>query len=207
MKLRFPLSALALSAALAGCATDSPELSCCTKPETPASFTDKSIYQVDSLWTNDQGRQIRLGELGGKPQVIVMFFASCQFACPMIVNDMKRIEAALTPELRARIGFTLVSFDTLRDTPAALAEYRRFRNLALDRWVLVQGQPDDVLELAALLGIKFKQDAKGQFAHSNLITILNAHGEIVHQLIGLNQDISETVRLLRDLAARSAPIQ
>ena len=27
-----------------------------------------------------------------------MFFANCQFACPIIVNDMKRIEAALTPE-------------------------------------------------------------------------------------------------------------
>jgi protein SCO1/2 len=191
--------------ALAGCATDSPKLSCCAKPEIPIPFTDKSIYQVDSMWTTDQSKQIKLSQLSGRPQVIAMFFANCQYACPVIVNDMKRIEAALTPELRARIGFTLVSFDTLRDTPTALAEYRRVRNLPLDRWVLLQGQPDDVLELAALLGIKFKQDSKGQFAHSNLITILNTQGEILHQQIGLNQDIGETVRLLQQLAAKESP--
>ena len=34
----------------------------------------------------------------------------------------------------------------------------------------------------------------GQFAHSNLITILNSEGEIIHQLVGLNQDIQETVK-------------
>jgi protein SCO1/2 len=61
------------------------------------------------------------------------------------------------------------------------------------------GRPDDVLELAALLGLSFKENADGQFAHSNVITILNAQGEIVHQQIGLNQDIHETVRLLQQL--------
>ena len=59
-----------------------------------------------------------------------------------------------------------------------------------------------MLELAALLGLQFKADANGQFAHSNVITILNAQGEIVHQEIGLNQDIKETVRILRQLAAK-----
>lgn len=188
------------AAALAGCAAQS-RPSCCVKPETPAAFTDKSIYQVDSTWTTDQGKEIKLSGLATRPQVVAMFFANCQFACPIIVNDMKRIEAALPADLRARVGFALVSFDTKRDTPMALAQYRRSRNLPPERWVLLHGKPDDVLELAALLGAKFKEDAKGQFAHSNIITILNAQGEIVHQQIGLNQDIQETVRIVERLAA------
>ena len=64
-------------------------------------------------------------ELRGKPQVVAMFFASCQYACPLIVNDMQRIEAALTPAQRARVGFTLVTFDPRRDTAEVLADYRR----------------------------------------------------------------------------------
>ena len=60
----------------------------------------------------------------------------------------------------------------------------------------MSGKPDDVLELAALLGVKYKEDSNGQFAHSNVITVLNAKGEIVHQQIGLNEDISETVQTL-----------
>ena len=102
----------------------------------------------------------------------------------------------------ARVGFTLVSFDTKRDTPAALAAYRLTHALSAENWTLLHGEADHVLELAALLGLKFKEDTNGQFAHSNVITILNAQGEIVHQQIGLNQDIKETVRLLRQLAAK-----
>ena len=131
-----------------------------------------------------------------------MFFTNCRFACPMIVSDMKRIETKLTPEIGARIGFTLVSFDTKRDTPAVLATYRRTHALPIENWTLLRGEPDDVLELAALLGLKFKEGANGQFAHSNVITILNAQGEIVHQQIGLNQDIEKTVHLLRQLAEK-----
>ena len=189
-------------ATFTGCATHSSKPSCCAASEAPATFTDESLYQTESTWATDQGKQVKLGELAGRPQVIVMFFANCQFACPIIVNDMKRIEAALPRELRARIGFTLVSFDTKRDTPAALAAYRRTRALPAENWTLLHGEPDDVLELAALLGVKFKEDTNGQFTHSNVITILNAQGEIVRQQIGLNQDIEEAVRLLRQLAER-----
>jgi len=191
---------------LAGCATQSSshatKPSCCAASEAPTIFSDKSIYQTESMWATDRGKHVKLGELGGRPQIVVMFFANCQFACPIIVNDMKRIEAALTPELRARVGFTLVTFDTKRDTPAALAAYRLTHALPAQNWTLLHGEPDDVLELAALLGLKFKEDANGQFAHSNVITVLNAQGEIAHQEIGLNQDIQETARLLRQLAAK-----
>jgi len=125
-----------------------------------------------------------------------MFFASCQYACPVLVNDLKRIEAALKPDQRARVGFTLVTIDPRRDTPAVLAEYRKARVLPTETWTLLHGESDDIRELAALLGVKYKEEANGQFAHSNLITVLNREGEIVHQLVGLGQDIEGTVRVI-----------
>jgi protein SCO1/2 len=67
-------------------------------------------------------------------------------------------------------------------------------------WTLLSGQPDDVLELAALLGVQYRQTRAGQFAHSNVITVLNAKGEIVHQQVGLNEDITGTVQRLARLA-------
>lgn len=181
--------------------------SCCAKSEAsvaPAPFSDKSLYQTESTWTTDAGRQIKLGALAGRPQVVAMFFAHCQFTCPVTVHDLQRIEAALSPAARARVGFTLVSFDSTRDTPAALAEYRKSRQLAEANWTLLHGGSDDVLELAALLGVNFKPDARGDFSHSNLITILNAQGEVVDRLVGLNQDVSEMVRKLEELAAQPA---
>ena len=201
MKFSAVIVLVALTVALVGCAAHS-KPACCAKPEAAAAVTDKSIYQTDANWTTDAQKQIKLRDLGGRPRVVVMFFANCQFACPILVLDLKHIEAALPPDARARVGFTLVSFDTRRDTPAMLAQYRRTHELAADRWTLLHGQAVDVLELAMLLGLKFKEDANGQFAHSNIITILNAQGEIVHQQIGLNQDIKESVRLLQQLTAK-----
>jgi len=175
---------------------------CAVKIEPAASFTDQSIYQIDSTWTTDAGNPIKLAALRGRIQIVAMFFAHCEYACPVIINDMKRIKAALPETVRARVGFTLVSFDSERDTPEALNAFRNNRELHPTRWTLLRGQPDDVLELAAVLGVKFKKDARGQFAHSNLITVLNPAGEIVHQQVGLNQSVEETVRIVRQLTDR-----
>jgi len=187
------------------CETNQPA-ACCAAALAPVPITDKSLYQLESTWTTDKQTKIELSELAGRPQVVVMFFASCQYACPILVNDLKRLEAALPSESRDKVGFTLVTFDTERDTPAALADYRAIRSLPDSTWTLLHGESDDVLELAALLGVKYKKDASGQFAHSNIITILNAQGEIVQQLVGLNQDITDCVRNIRQLTAEPLPV-
>jgi protein SCO1/2 len=184
-----------------GCCEAKALPACCAKAEPAATFSDKSLYQTDSKWTTDAKKQIKLADLKGRPQVIVMFFASCQYACPVLVHDLTRIEAALKSESRGKVGFTLVTFDTRRDTPDALAKFREMRNLP-SNWTLLHGADDDVLELAALLGVKYKQEANGQFAHSNIITVLNADGEIVLQLVGLGANITEAVKSIEQLLAQ-----
>lgn len=175
--------------------------SCCaTNVEPAGAFTDKSLYQLDSVWTNDAGQPVKFGKLQGRVQVVVMFFGSCTYACPIIVHDMKRIEAALPAKTRVNTGFTLITIDPERDTPEALHSYRATHKLPADRWTLLHGTPDDTLELAALLGVKFKREASGQFAHSNVITVLNGQGEIIHQQVGLNQEIRQTVEAIERAA-------
>lgn len=173
---------------------------CCQKELAPGKpLTDGSLYHLESKWTSDVGREIRLGVLRGKPQVVVMFFATCEFACPILLHDMKRLEAALAEQARDEVGFVLVTFDSQRDTVAALHAYREKQQLSPKRWTLLRGEPDDVRELAALLGINYQRDARGQFAHSNLITLLNREGEIVHQVNGLNTSVEEPAKILTRL--------
>lgn len=179
---------------------------CCAVSEETATvkgfLSDKSLYQLDSAWTNDWGAEVKLASLRGRPQVVVMFFANCTYACPLLVYQMQQLETALPESLRDKVGFTLISFDTERDTSAALHNYRLGHALANDRWTLLRGGPDDVLELAALLNVKFKKDAQGQFIHSNVITLLNADGEIVCQDFGLNLDHKEIIRRVSELARK-----
>jgi protein SCO1/2 len=170
----------------------------CCVPGTPeaisaAPLTARSLYQLEATFTDDTGHVVTLASLRGQPVVLAMFFAQCEYACPLLVSDLRRLRLALPADLRASARFVLVSFDTARDTPAALAAYRE--RLQLDSaWTLLRSEADGVRELAMLLGVNYKRDERGQFSHSNLITILNAEGEIVHQRPGLGGDVSEAAR-------------
>ena len=174
---------------------------CCRTPLALGAPSDKSIYLVESKWTSDRGATIPLSVLRGRPQVVAMFFSNCEYACPILVNDMKRIETQLRPELREKVDFALVSFDSARDTVEALAAFRKRVGLAVSRWSLLRGEADDVRELAALLGINYVPDARGQFAHTNVLTLLNAEGEIVFQQAGLNSDPTPMLEAIKRAVA------
>lgn len=178
------------------CAPTAPaKPACCSEEKVAAEkpLSDRSLYQLDATWTNDAGKPVTLASLRGRPIIVAMFFAQCEYACPVLVHDMKRIRAALPEGLREKTQLLLVTFDTERDTPAALKAFRERMSLD-EHWTLLRGETTAVQDLAMLLGVKFKQDARGQFAHSNLLTVMNAGGEIVHRHAGLNGDISETAR-------------
>ncbi len=178
---------------------------CCqeTAPTTP--LADKSLYQLESKWTSDVGKEIKLGVLRGRPQIVAMFFTSCEYACPIIVENMKSIEQALPEALRGKVDFLLVSFDVEHDTVEALKAYRGKTKLATARWTLLRGKEDDVRELAALLGINYQRDARGQFSHSNVISVLNAEGELAFQQTGLNKDAKETVAAIEKMLSVATP--
>jgi protein SCO1/2 len=176
---------------------------CCRAALAAGKPTDRSLYQLESTWTSDVGRKVKLSVLRGRPQILAMFFSNCEYACPILVNEMKKVEAKLPKDILAKVDFLLVSFDTKRDTPEALAAYRLKERLAVGRWTLLRGDNDDVRELAALLGVNYAADSRGQFAHSNIITLLNADGEIAFQHNGLNQDSAPLNAAITKAAAKA----
>mgnify|MGYP002634108231 CR=1 FL=1 len=209
--LRSLISLFVLSAAIIRAAEPAPKDACCAEPapepvveevdaccaeeQEAAPYSLASLYQLDARFINDAGEPFALGDLRGRPVVLTMFFASCGYACPLLVSDMQRIREGLPTGVREKAAFVLVSFDVARDTPSALAAYRQERNLD-SQFVLLHGEDAAVRELAALLGVKYKQEIGGSFAHSNLITMLNPAGEIVHQRAGLQDGLAEAAAAL-----------
>jgi protein SCO1/2 len=154
-----------------------------------------SIYDLDSNWTNQRNEVVNLRELAGKPRVVCMFFSHCAYACPRITADMQSIEARLSEEQRTAVGFVMVSFDVARDTPDQLATFAATKELP-DSWQLLHGGNDETRELAAALGVRYRQEDDGNFAHANIIALLDAHGTIIHQHEGLRGDLSPLVSAL-----------
>ena len=166
--------------------------------ELPAGpFTSMSLYQIGSVWSTATNQQIRLEALQGKAQVLVMSYTTCEYACPLLVSIMKNIAAALRPELASQVGFVFVTLDPVRDTPQALLAYSQKMQLVTPPWTLLHGQSDDVVELAMLLGVKYRQEPTGGLAHANILTVLNKKGEIVHRQQGLQDRLVDTLAAIR----------
>lgn len=174
--------------------TPEPKPPCCREGLPPGRYSEKSLFTLESKWTSDVGKEVKLDVLRGRPQIVALFFTSCQHSCPLIVADLKRIEKALPAKVRAKVDFLLVSIDPERDTPAALRAFREKYGLGTEHWTLLRGGGDSVKRLAELLGFRYSPGSNTQFAHSLLITVLNGAGEIVYQQSGLGVDPREAAR-------------
>jgi protein SCO1/2 len=138
-----------------------------------------SLYQSSAQFTDDRGRRMALSVKRGQPQIVSMFYTSCKFVCPMIIDGALAIEENLAPAERARLGIMLISFDPTRDTPQALSRMRRERDLDPTRWTLLRPDPPDVRGIASLLGIRYRALADGEFNHTTALVLLDADGRIV----------------------------
>lgn len=164
-----------------------------------APLSDESMFHLDATWTDHNGRPVTLSQLRGQPFVITMVFTTCQGACPMLARDMKVIERRLSPAAKKQVRYVIVSFDPERDTPEKLNEFAKSHELSDDRWTLLTGSPDDVRDLAAVLGVRYKQQPNGDFDHSNALYVVDGEGVMRHQQEGLRQDPTRSVEVLEGL--------
>ncbi len=145
--------------------------------ETP--LPSDSVYQLDVQLLDQAGKRQPWSAQRGKPRLVAMFYTSCQYICPLIVDSGKAIEHQLTPTERKRIGITLISMDPVRDTPKALAAVVAKRKLDTHRWTLASPRKDDVRQVAGVLGVRYRELADGEFNHTSALVLLDADGRVL----------------------------
>jgi protein SCO1/2 len=171
---------------------------CCLEDLKPAEYSENSIYLLKSVWKNQDNKKVILSDLSGKQVVLAMVYTNCPTACPVIVNNMQKIEALIPKNKIDNYSFVLVSIDPKRDTPEQLKKFSEEKNLNAGRWTLLTGSTTDVAELAQAIGFRYKESQPGLFVHSNLITFLNTSGVIINQSEGLNITKNEILTSLNN---------
>jgi protein SCO1/2 len=166
----------------------------------PDKISDMSIYNLPSHWTTQDGNEIELKELKGKVLAMVMIYTSCKAACPRLVADMRNIEKQIPEDKKDEVQFVFVSIDPKTDTPERLTAFAKENEMEDDKWLFLRGTEDDTREFAAVLAVNYKQISPLDFSHSNIISIFDQGGELVHQQEGLGVDNKETVQAIIDLA-------
>jgi len=161
-----------------------------------------SVYQLDVQLLDQAGNRQPWSAQRGKPRLVAMFYTSCQYICPLIVDSGKAIEHQLTPAERKRIGITLISMDPVRDTPKALAAVVAKRKLDTRRWTLASPRKDDVRQVAGVLGVRYRELADGEFNHTSALVLLDAEGRVLARTekMGTKPDPEFVAQVKRALA-------
>ncbi len=167
--------------------------------EALASPGSRSLYDAEARWFNQDLKPVALNNLAGKIQVLTFGFTRCPGACPQLIRDMQAIDNHLPADFKDQIHYTFISIDPQHDTPQALKQFSEVMHLDRARWQLLTSSAGNILTLAMLMGMQYKETKDGFFAHSNIIHILNPQGELIHQQIGLNRDPQESVGIIRKL--------
>ncbi len=143
----------------------------------PATPSD-SLYQLQFDVVTQDGRQQRIDLYRGHVTLVSMFYASCPDVCPLLINALQNIDKQLTAAERQRLRVLLVSIDPKHDKPAVLHELANFHHVDASRWSLAQTREANVRQLAAALGIQYRELPNGDFNHSSVITLLDGEGRI-----------------------------
>jgi protein SCO1/2 len=156
-------------------------------------FSGESIFNLTGNWHTQNNETIVLSALKGKTLVMVMIYTSCKAACPRLVADMRDIESKIPRDKLEKINFVLVSIDPETDDPKRLKAFAIANLMDAPQWTFLQGTKTSVQEFANVLAVKYKQISPMDFSHSNIISVFNTEGELIHQQEGLGVNNKETV--------------
>jgi len=173
-----------------------------TRADTP--LPSDSIYQLKLQMTDQTGRSFSLDEHRGRPMLISMFYTSCQFVCPMLIEALQATQAKLSAVERGQLSVMMVTFDPERDTIMALKRTSEQRQLDPEHWTLARTDAKNVRKLAALLGIQYRAIGNGDFNHATALILIDAEGRIAGRTAQLGNADPAFVKLVRTAAVAPA---
>ena len=167
------------------------------KPATEHALAGDSLYQLGASLTDQNGRAFQLKDHLGKPMLVSMFYTSCKFVCPMLIDAMETTRQGLTVAERARLDLLLISFDPAHDDVKKLKSIATSRELDSSQWTLARTDSTSARKIAATLGIQYRLLSDGDYNHTTVLVLLDAEGRIVGRTKKLGGADAEFIQLVK----------
>lgn len=149
--------------------------------------------------TTQDGQRLSLSDLRGKVLVVTFIFASCTDACPLLTAKMASIQDSLGTDFGPKVFFVSITVDPERDTPDVLQRYALAHGAKLAGWAFLTGTPEEIRDVARRYGVYAKKQARGDVEHTFLTSLVDQHGSLRVQYMGVRFDPEEMWRDLRSL--------
>jgi len=134
----------------------------------------------DFSFINQDGKTITNKDFEGKVYVVEFFFTTCPSICPIMTDEMLKIQKAFYGNPNFGIASISITPDT--DTPEVLKKYAKKHQITLKNWQLLTGKSQEYVFNLAKEGFKLYAGKGGDdgsgFEHSGLFALVDKEGYI-----------------------------
>lgn len=156
------------------------------------------LFVLFSVTTSLFSEMVKIPSGKWKPFLISMFYASCVSICPRLVADLEVVAKKIESETGIVPKVILVSFDSEKDTPEVLKEYKKKMGLG-ENWSLLTGKDEDIRMLSVVLGINYKKMASGEYNHSAVFSLFDKDGMNVSRIEGIGANAEQLIQMFGNI--------
>ncbi|MES2812409.1 MAG: SCO family protein [Bacteroidota bacterium] len=129
--------------------------------------------------TNQNGKTISNADYKGKVYVVEFFFSTCPTICPIMNQNMKKVQASFASN--TNFGIASITINPENDTPEALKKHAETIDAKGMNWHFLTGDKTTIFEIANKgynLYVGENKKANGGFEHSGLFALIDKEGNI-----------------------------
>jgi len=149
---------------------------------------------LDLTFTDDLGKQVKLGDyfVGDRPVILSLVYYRCPGMCKAELSAMVDVFKRMTMTPGKEFQIVCVSIDPEEgpnEAAAKKATHLRVLNKpeAQDGWAFLTGDADNIAELAAATGFRYRYiDDANQYAHDSALMLVTPDGRLSRYLRGFH---------------------
>ena len=116
---------------------------------------DQDISRTQNTFFNQDSVKVQFPKIiKDKITLLAMVYTNCPDICPMTTHNMQLVEQKLPPNLKDKVKFVVISFDTNMDTPTVLKKFAEIRDIKFNSWTLLSGDYQNTKEVMLKFDIK-----------------------------------------------------
>lgn len=130
-------------------------------------------------FTDQNGKTITNKDYEGKVYIAEFFFTTCPDICPIMTENMKKIQDKFLGN--PNLGIASFTIDPTHDTPEVLKEYATKKGITKPQWHLLTGEKEEIFKLANEgfnLYVGEVAEVDGGFEHSGFFALIDQNGNI-----------------------------
>jgi protein SCO1/2 len=122
---------------------------------------------------------------------VTFIFTLCSATCPVLTPMMSLVQDRLGSDFGTNIAFVSITIDPERDTPEMLKLYAQMYGADVAGWSFLTGEAAAIQDLTRRYGVFVSKPADGNIEHSFLTSVIDRHGIIRVQYLGVRFDPEE----------------